>query len=386
MSLRARLYQGYKKTKRPLFVYNEITISRSAILYNFDFFQKLHPNGYAIPVLKSNAYGHGIEQITEILRARSFPYIAVDGYYEADVVHRVSNQPVLVMGAIHPSNFEKISFKRVAFVVHDLQIIKALSKQKRRVKIHLELETGMSRHGIPINDLPRYLSILKTAPQIEVEGVMSHLADADNPDSQDYVQTQVERYDAAVEKVLKAGFHPKYFHIANTGGSIKARSKYANTIRLGIGLYGLNPLEKADPFHKVLEQLKPALTLTSTVTKILALKKGDTVSYNRTYKVKKATHIAVLPLGYYEGVPRQLSNIGKVQYVDRYFSVAGRVTMNHTMVDIGDETVEVGDRMTLISANKRSRVSVTKLPDRFGLFSYSFVTGINQNIRRRIVD
>ena len=119
MAIRARIDNTLKKFEKSLTTLNNITVSRSAILHNFDYFQGIYPTGFVIPVLKSNAYGHGLSVVATILKERKFPYIAVDGVYESLTIHNVSKQPVLVMGAIHPDNFSRMVFKRLAVVIHD---------------------------------------------------------------------------------------------------------------------------------------------------------------------------------------------------------------------------------------------------------------------------
>lgn len=381
MSLRSKI----DKHLQTFATFNEITVSSSALLYNFDYFSSLVPNGYVIPVLKSNAYGHGIAEIATILKQRKFPYIAIVGYYESLAVHSVSKQPVLVMGAIKPENFQNISFRDLAFAVHDTDTVKALAKTGRRVKVHIEIETGMTRHGVTIKDLPAFLKLLSRYPNLKVEGVMTHLADADNPFDNSYNKKQTQAFDNAVSLVLEAGFKPKYIHIAQSAGSTKVSSRYANTLRIGIALYGVSPLEQPDNAYKQLRALKPVLSLTSTITKVNDIESGSSVGYGRIYTAKDKTKIGVLPLGYYEGLPRALSNIGTVQYKNTYLPIAGRICMNHTMIDLGVSSATVGDKVIVLSSNKNSKNSVDNICRTYDLFNYSLLANLNQNIPRKIV-
>ncbi len=371
--------------KKHFKVFNTVHLSRSALLHNFDAFQSLQPNNFVIPVLKSNAYGHGITEIATILKQRTFPYIAVDGYYERLAIQRVSKQPVLVMGAIEASNFQRMNFRRTAFVVHDEATIRALARTKRTVKVHIEIETGMVRHGVPLGDLPEFLTLLSRYPTLHVEGVMTHLADADNPENTLYSEQQTRLFDQAVALVREAGCIPTYIHIAQSAGSVKVTSHTANTTRIGLALYGINPLESGDKFYKKLQHLRPVLSLTSTITNITPIKKGSTVGYGRTYTAPTDTLIGVLPLGYYEGIPRSLSNVGSVAYKAHQLSIAGRVCMNHTMVDIRQSGAQVGDTVTIISSDPNSAYSVVALCRTHHLFIYSFLAGLNEHIRRSIV-
>lgn len=385
MSLRSTVDKHLQRFEKPFATFNEITVSRSALLHNFDFFSSLLPGGYVIPVLKSNAYGHGIAEIATILKQRKFPYIAVDGYYESLAIHNVSKQPVLVMGAIKSDNFQKMNFRGLAFVVQDANTVKALAKTGRRAKVHIELETGMTRHGVTAKDLPAFLELLARYPKLAVEGVMTHLADADNPADDSYNKKQTQAFDSAISRILEAGFKPKYIHIAQSAGSTKVSSKFANTLRIGLALYGINPLEQSDDACGQLQALKPVLSLTSTITKVSTVESGTSVSYGRTYTTSSTTKIGVLPLGYYEGLPKALSNVGTVQYGDTYLPIAGRVCMNHTMVGLGGSGASAGDKIIIISSDKNSNNTVDNICQSHDLFSYGLLVGLNQNIRRRIV-
>ncbi|NTW61138.1 alanine racemase [Candidatus Saccharibacteria bacterium] len=376
-----------KKLDRQLAVYNNILISKSAILNNFDLLSNMSPSeGYVIPVLKSNAYGHGIKQVARILQARRFPYIAVDGYFERLEIAKVSKQPVLIMGAIRPENYSKVSTSRSAFVISDTPSLMAVGRTKKRFKVHIEIETGMGRHGLRLDELSKFINELKKYPKIYVEGIMTHLSDADNPKTDEYVIQQVNKFDQAVELFLESGIKPKYYHIAQSAGSTKAISRYANTIRPGIALYGISPLDNDDVYYKKLANLKPALTLTSTIAKTMNIDKGGSVSYNRTFRAKKNSRIGILPLGYYEGVPREFSNTAYVTAKDKKIKIVGRVCMNHTMIDITDTNLGIGDKIEIISNEKTSPISLDNICKRHGLFNYLVLVKLNENIRRTIID
>lgn len=386
MSFRSSLAKKLQLFEKEFAVFNNIYISRSAILHNFDLLSQLSPGGMVIPVLKSNAYGHGLEQITTILKDRKMPYIAVDGYFESIHIHEMSKQPVLVMGSINGVNYASIKPNGNAFVLHDIESLKAMGATKKPFTVHIEIETGMGRHGVRIDELAKFLNQIKTYKKINVEGVMSHLADADNPSTAQHVIKQTQRFDQAVEMVTAAGFKPKYIHIAQSAGSAKAESKYANTLRTGIALYGISPLEATDSAANKLLSLQPALTLTSTITKVLEINEGESVGYGCTFIANKKSRIGVLPLGYYEGLPRALSNVGKVKLQNGYLPITGRVCMNHTMIDITGSNAGYGDVVTVISADPADQLSLAHICQDNNLFNYGLLVSLNQTIRRTIID
>ncbi len=365
---------------------NIIEISRSRLLFNAKYIQEMNNNFFIIPVLKANAYGHGLIQCSEILNDFDCDLVAVDGYFEATKIIDLTRHKVLVLGYINPDNFYLLDTNRCSFVVQDVDSLKRFGELNKRVNVHIEINTGMNRLGLNSDEIDDYLNELKKYPKMILEGIMTHLADADNDIDSSYSENQVEQFDEIVEKIIQAGFNPKYIHIAQTAGSVKVKSKFANSIRLGIGLYGINPLSKKDKSHNTLDSLKPILELKSTIVKKINLKKGDRVSYNGIYEAPSDMSIGVLPLGYYEGVPRDLSNKGIVEFNNEYLGMVGRVCMNHVMINLHGINSKVGDIVTVISNDKKHQNSVMNICQTNDLFNYSFITGLSESTRRIIVD
>jgi alanine racemase len=366
--------------------YNWIELSSSRLRANVAYMQKLHPDQEIIPVLKANAYGHGLHQIAMLLNDADCAFVAVDGYFEAAKIRDISRHRMLVMGAIKPENVALLDTKRCSYVVQDVAGLEAFGKLKRRIRIHMELDSGMHRMGLTPEQITTYLQTLKKYPKLQLEGVMTHLADADNPKTDAYTRKQVQVFDTAVADILAQGFRPRYLHVAQTAGSTKTHSHYANAIRLGIGLYGINPLQPSDPGHAELNGLQPVLTLKSTIVKTHELQTGDQVSYNGIFTAPKAMRIGVLPLGYYEGVPRELSNRGFVSIGHRHLPIVGTVCMNHTIIDISQTTLDVGSEVVVISANRAdpNSIETASLLDK-NLFSYSWLAHITSALKRHVV-
>jgi len=365
---------------------NRIELNAAAMTHNVAYIKKQHPGFEVVPVLKSNAYGHGLEQVAEILNGADCHSLAVDGYFEAAKIRDITKHHILVLGYILPENAHLLDTKRCSFVVQDIAGLRAFAALRRPVKVHLELNTGFNRLGLQPGELPEYLEELKRHSNLELEGIMSHLADADNERDDSFDEKQQGQFDTLVTQILSAGFQPKFIHIAQTAGSAKIRSKYANTVRLGIGTYGINPLLPEDSHYKDLAKLKPVLDLKSTIIKVLDLKKGDRVSYNGIFTAPKPMRIGVLPLGYYEGVQRALSNKGCVTYGSKSLPIVGRVCMNHTMIDLGQTSLQIGDEVTVISSDSVLPNSVAALQSERGLFAYTTLTGIASSVHREIID
>jgi len=284
-----------------------------------------------------------------------------------------------------PENVPVLDTRRCSFVVQDLDVLAAFGTLHRPVKIHLEINTGMNRLGIAPGEVAVYLAALQKYPLLELEGVMTHLADADNELDDTYTHQQVRVFDDCVRDIQQAGFNPAYVHIAQTAGSTKAHSDYANALRLGIGLYGINPLHSSDARHDALEGLKPVLALTSTIVKVIDLKKGDKVSYNGTFTALRAMRIGVLPLGYYEGVPREFGNRGFVMHGDTALPIIGRVCMNHTMIDLGVTGTRVGDKVSVFADDANRPNAIIRVCNQYGLFPYEVLTRLSGSVRRAVL-
>ncbi|MET0779288.1 MAG: alanine racemase [Candidatus Saccharimonadales bacterium] len=364
---------------------NTIEIGRERLLHNIRLIQQQHQDAKIIPVLKGNAYGHGITEVASILNGAAIDMLAVDGYFEADRIRHISRHRILVMGYVLPENVRLLDARRCSFVVQDTLVLHALGKLKRRVRVHIELNTGMNRLGLSPDELDDYLKVFKKYPTLELEGIMTHLADADNEVDALFTDRQVALFDEQVSRILDAGFAPKIIHVAQTAGSTKARSRFANAVRLGIGTYGINPLGPKDAKHVFLARLQPVLELKSTIIKVLELQKGDKVSYNCTFTAPRPMRVGVLPLGYYEGVPRALSNKGMCTHGHHTLPIVGRVCMDHTMVDLTGTKLGMYDEVTVISSNTAQPNSIAGMQAAHGLFAYSTLTGLSSSVRRDIV-
>jgi alanine racemase len=169
MSWLSRIFQFKKNLERPLSVLNEVLLSEKSLLDNYDYLQSLDENIELFPVLKSNAYGHGIEQVATILKKRNPRYIVLDSYYEALRVHEVNDVKILLIGYNLPENYPLMDFSWVTPVVTELQTLKVLGKLDRPITIHIKIDTGMRRQGILMDEIPEFLRIMNMYPKIKLE-------------------------------------------------------------------------------------------------------------------------------------------------------------------------------------------------------------------------
>lgn len=335
---------------------NLVEISQKNLLNNYDFFKKVVGSGQVWPVLKSNAYGHGIKQVVEVLQERDFKYLVVDGYQEVLEIRKYSKRPILMIGAILPSNFSKIKWKNLAIMLQDKESIKELGKLNKKIKVHLKVNTGMNRQGVEIKDLRNIIYEIKKYKKLELEGVFSHLAGTSDDEK------QIKKF----EEVKKIVGEVKYFHLGAT-------NRVGDIIRLGIGLYGIG------------KGLKPVLRLKSKIIKIREIEKGEGVSYGGIFVASKKTNIGVIPVGYFEGLDRRLSSKGFVKYKDKFYPIAGRVCMNMVVVDFGKMKPKLWDEVEIISNNPKDKNSIEKIAKICETIPYDILVGIDGSIRRTIV-
>lgn len=383
MSIRKRIDALLNNFETKYATHNRIEVSQSAILHNLNLFENLSGKP-AIPVLKGNAYGHDIALVAKVLKNCHLPYIAVDGYFEALRIREVSNQPVLVMGSILSENYKNMKYDNFAFVVHDEASIHALGKTGKSICVHLEANTGMNRYGAKGDDIVKLTQLILSYKNLILEGLMSHLADSDGDDPAT-VDSAVEQFDEYVEAVRAAGAHPTIIHVAQSAGILRAKSKYANTFRLGDGLYGINPFPQNHKLRTQLKDMQPALRLISTVTKIIELSKDDRVSYNYMFTAPKKMRIGVLPLGYYEGLKWELSNCGVVKIGEHFTPIVGKVCMNHTMISLDGVTATVGDEVIVYSNNPEDRNAIDTIAHDHELLNDNLLTSLSRDVRRVLV-
>jgi alanine racemase len=369
---------------------NDITISSSALVKNYLYFHSLHPDTAVCPVLKGNAYGHGLTEVARIVdRQIRPPYILVDSLYEAYELYRQKiHTPILIMGYTDPANYaiwKKLPF---TFTVYDIDSLLALEKHQPGARIHLKLDTGMCRLGITPAEIPHFIAVLKTCRHLRLEGIYSHLSQADDPKKITFTHNQIRLFKSMVAQFAAAGFTFKYKHIAATAGASIINDPYFNLVRLGLGFYGYSPFgPHTDLGRQQRQQLQPALTFTSRIALIKAVHPGDQIGYGGSYHVKQDETIAILTAGYHDGLPLGLSNRASLLFVNGiHCPIVGRISMDMTTVKI-PRTVEakIGDKITVISPQIDDPCSVYKLASLLNTIPYTILTALHPSTRRTIL-
>lgn len=368
---------------------NEIFVSRDALQHNYQYFRSTNPVGAAIaPVLKSNAYGHGLTLTAKIVdELEDPPFLCVDSLYEAYELQKARIQtPILIMGYTNPENFKlwrKLSFEVPVF---DEQTLRVLNDYQPGIKVHIKVDTGMNRLGLKLDAIPAFIRTLKKYPHVRLSGVYSHLATADNPTQPELTTQQVVAYERAVLLFEEAGYDVQWKHLGATAGASTLTMPSLSFHRLGIGFYGLSPFmvgTKALEMH--LKQLRPAMRMTTHIAQIKTISPGDFVSYGATYIASATRTIAVLPIGYHDGLDRRMSNRSGFLVGDIVCPIVGRVCMNITMIDVTEVRARVGDRVTLILDQADRSPNVYSLARDCETIPYEILTGLTNTTRRTVV-
>lgn len=365
---------------------NLIQINKNALLRNFHFFQHLNPQSKICPVLKSNAYGHGLKLTGKLVDQEIRPeFICVDSLYEAYELEKIGvKTKILVMGYTFPQNFK---FRKIKFhlPVFDLETLEVLNKYQPGINVHIKIDTGMNRLGIKENEVEPFMRLLKKFNKIKVTGIYSHLSSADLQDK--FSQNQVEKFKEITRYFENNGFSFQYKHINATAGAFRFPDKEFNLTRLGLGFYGISPFSTNSLFdRKFKRKITPALRLLTHICQIKEVKKGETVSYGQTFKAKEKMKIAVLPLGYYDGVDRRLSNKGMVKIGETFCPIIGLVCMNITLVDVSAVTKPyIGQEVVVFDNQPSAPNSIKNTADLIGTIPHEVFVNLAATTRRVLI-
>ncbi len=361
-----------------------ISISKENLLHNLNVYRTKYPKPKFAPVLKSNAYGHGLTLIASLLDKEDIAFFMVDSFYEARALRAAGiKSRIAVIGFVAPEQIAASRLKDVDYGIVDIEQLRALASPARKrtsrpgIRLHLKIDTGMHRQGLLPKELDEAIALCKSNPAISVVGICSHFADADNPDSDALSQAQLKTWSNASDKLLSAFSSIEYRHIAATKGVAFGKQSETNVARLGIGLYGFDTSPSGDT------DLKPVLEMRTRISSIRDVPAGDFVGYNAAHVATHLERIATVSAGYFEGVDRGLSNIGSMIVRRKACPIAGRVSMNMSSIDVTDvPDVSRGDEVIVISRNRTDQNSVEHMAELAGTTPYVLLVHIPQHLKR----
>lgn len=366
--------------------------------------EKAGPDTRVMAVVKSNAYGHGLVPVAKALEGK-VDFLGIGSLKEA---HQLREQeirtPLFLFGRIFPEEIPLALKLGLVLTVSSLEEAKAISGTvlggtgprphfdepvpSRTVPlrtvppipacVHVKVDTGMGRLGIPYGRAFSEIVTLASLPGIRLEGIYTHFPMAEKfPDF--FGEKQLSYFEKLIQRVEKRGITFAFRHAANSAGTVRFRSEGLNLVRPGIALYGIYP----DPSFRNEIELKPVLSLKTRIMFLKRLSPGDSVGYGREFIAASPTTIAVVPAGYAHGYPFHLSGKGEVLYRGRRFRIVGRVCMDSMMVDLGTSTqARVGEEVILLGGTEKEQITAEELATLAQTIPYEIVTRLDPGIPR----
>ena len=365
-----------------------LEINKKNLLHNVEEFKKIAPNSEIWPVVKSNAYGHGLNEVVKLLnKDKNVSGFAVVNLSEAQTVHRLTKKPIMVLSYFSHEKGGLVMANRhiVSLPVYDYQTIDYLDDLGKKLKksffINIKIDVGTTRLGFRVEDTDKAIDYIRAKKNLKVFSIFTHYAESES-EKIVYTKEQLESF----SKVAGKYFDIK-IHSACTAACINLEKSQQDIIRLGIGLYGLWPslAAQTNGIEQGME-LRPVMSWKTRIIQIKDVKAGESIGYNRTYRCEQDCKIAVLPIGYNEGYDRLLSNKAKVLIKGKRYKVRGNICMNLSMVELPVDTdIKVGDDVLLLGKDKKDSISAEELAGLSQSINYSVVTKINSQIPRIIV-
>ncbi|HEK85926.1 MAG TPA: alanine racemase [Candidatus Aminicenantes bacterium] len=372
-----------------------VEISRDSFFHNVQEFKKRLGPTQLMAVVKANAYGHGLLEIARLAGEAGIGWLGVNSIEEGMTLREAGiGQRVVILGYVPLTKAKEVVRYDLRTIIYNPDNLKALAEAARQLKkkafIHLKVETGTNRQGIPIKKLGNIYKLIKARPEVVLEGISSHFANIEDTTDDFYPRFQLQNFIEAINWFKNQGVEIPIKHIACTAASILFPETYFDLARVGLGLYGLWPSKETLVSCRRRGQeplkLKPVLSWRARVAQIKPVPRGAYIGYGCTYRTTRPTKLAIVPVGYYDGYDRSLSNTAYVLIRGKRAPVRGRVCMNFIMVDISDiPGVKLEDRVTLIGTDGQDRITADQLAALAGTISYEIISRINPLIPRMVI-
>ena len=335
-----------------------------------------------IAVVKADAYGHGAAAVARALASEGVSAFAVAIVEEGLQLREAGiSQDILVMEGAWPGQEEEAVRNRLLITVFSDDSVRRLDQAARKAgtpaRVHIKVDTGMTRLGAPWDSTAHLLHALQSAEMVGVAGTYSHFAASEEADGT-FTREQIRRFEVALEAIRRCGLDPGELHFSNSGGMLHCESLRGLSARPGIALYGYPPAPERSPVR-----LEPVLSLKTRIGRVYTLPPGETVGYGRRFVAARTTRVATLPIGYADGYRRDLSEKGRVIIRDRYVDLVGRVSMDLITIDVTDlPEVQAGEDVILLGSSRSCRVDAASWADLAGTIPYEILTGFGPRVPR----
>jgi len=377
-------------------VLNWVEIDAGALRNNIaEFKRRLGPGPRFGAVVKSNAYGHGIIEVARLAKDASADWLCVNNVDEGVALRDAGLAlPILVMGYVPLDALEAVVGHALQPIVYNLETLDRLdaiaSSRGTTVGVHVKLETGTNRQGVLERDIPGFVARLRDARALTLSGVTTHFANIEDTTSHAFAETQMAAFSRVADTISR--LHPVPFlrHNACSAAVLLFNRTHLDLTRVGISLYGLWPSKET--YVSCLERgkpsldLKPVMTWKTRIAQVKDVPEGEYVGYGCAWRATRATRIAVLPVGYYEGYDRELSGLAHVLVRGKRAPLRGRVCMNMCMVDVTDiPGASLEDEVTLLGRQGDERITAEQLAGWRGTIAYEIVSRIHPSLPRIVV-
>jgi alanine racemase len=362
-------------------------INLDNLIHNFCVTKAVLGAGVAImPAVKADAYGHGAIECASALETAGAEWFGVALPEEGFTLRTAGiSAPILCLGGFWEGQEESIIAHRLTPVVFRLDILDRLNQAARTaglvVDYHLKVDTGMGRLGVPHADLGAFLDAVARFGSVRMDGIMTHLASADNHDKSQFTRRQMSLFETAVELARSRGHRPTWIHEANSAGAHAYPRSRGNLVRLGGVLYGL----WRDVTDGSIEPLdwRPVMSVRTRIMLLKTVPADTPLGYGGTFVTSRESCIATLAIGYEDGLSRALSNQGNVIVREQLAPIVGRVSMDLTLVDVTDvEGASVGDEAVIIGHQGSTQITAEEVAGQIGTLSYEVICGISDRVRR----
>ena len=357
-----------------------LEINLSAMAHNLNYFRsKLKPTTKIVAMVKAFSYGSGTYEIANMLEYQKVDYLAVAIADEGVALRQAGiSLPIMVMN-LEESAFNLMVDYRLEPEVYSFsqlnKLINHLNKnQIENFPIHIKVETGMNRLGFMPEEINDLCLLLKHQKNIKIQSIFSHLAASDEPNYDDFTRVQIARFENISNQIIESSGYPISRHILNSMGIERFPEFQFEMVRLGIGLYGVNP------FNQYL--LRNVSSLKTTISQIKTVLPDETIGYNRNGKINRKTRIAVIPIGYADGYNRKMGNgMGNVVINKQIAPIIGNICMDLSMVDVTNIKAEEGDSVEIFGDN----ISISDIATKIGTIPYEVLTGISGRVKRNYI-
>lgn len=351
--------------------------------------KRVSPAARVMAIVKANAYGHGAVECARRLASEGADWFGVALPEEGNELRAAGiAQPILCLGGYWPGQAALCIQQRLTPVVYRVDMIESLNKAASNagvvIDVHVKVDTGMGRLGVRYDQLSEFVTALQPFRNVRIDGVMSHLAAADDAACQPLTRDQIQRFGEAVTLLHDHGHRPTHLHLANSAGIFGHREAWGNMVRPGGVLYGL--WRDVLPLSTSNAELLPVMSLHSRISLLKWVPPGETIGYGCTFEASRQSLIATLPIGYHDGYMRGLSNRAHVIVRGMYAPVVGRISMDLTLIDVTNvPRVEIDDNVTLLGSNRENvdlRITAEDLARISGTLSYEVTCGVAERVPR----